>query len=123
MERWAQGAAYLKETFSKIPFYAKRGAEWGSDYWIDFFTSRINSWPPDHFSDEAIARDQAKVTEEKVAWVEALDQSRIFKGSLTPEETNRLWRVSIATRGYTRPIFGRMIGRKRAPATPSEEGA
>jgi hypothetical protein len=40
--------------------------------------------------------------------------SGIFNGSLTPEENNRLWRGSIATRGYTGPIFGRMFGQSRA---------
>lgn len=108
MERWAQGAQHLKEVFFKIPFYAQRGEKGGFDYWVDLFRSCPNSWPPDHFSEEAIARDQAKVTEEDLAEVKRLSQRSPFEPR-TPAEVEKIWRVSIATRGYTRPIFGRML--------------
>jgi hypothetical protein len=40
LERRALAAERLKEELSSIPFYAKRAAERGPDYWIDLLDVR-----------------------------------------------------------------------------------
>lgn len=41
-DRRKRGAQRLKESFSKIPFYAKAAEKDGDTYWERFYASRIN---------------------------------------------------------------------------------